>query len=84
MDYYKVLENYLTENGYDYGRMSGLDWARLIDSRIPVSRHRLNLTWGHHMVVAVLPEDEQEYWFDRAENEHLSAKELRDSIVKEG
>lgn len=48
-----------------------------VAQKFPVATRHSNLRWEHHQVVAGLPEDQQAHWFARAENEHLSAKQVR-------
>jgi hypothetical protein len=46
----------------------------------PVSRRRDTLSFGHHVEVAALPEDEQDVWLVRAEQLHWSCNKLRRAL----
>lgn len=48
-----------------------------VASRFEISRRRENLSWSHHDQVAALPQDQQEYWLDRAIAECLTRADLR-------
>lgn len=70
---------YALAAGLDAGTLSN---AKLVCSRIPVSRRHEGLSWSHHCEVALAFSDpaEIERWLARAETEKLSAADLRRSI----
>ena len=53
-----------------------LNWAWTCRS-IPRSRRRESLSFSHHVLVAPLELEEQAIYFDRAEAEGLSSRELK-------
>lgn len=67
----------LEETGFAYQTLANDKW---IAGQIEFSRRRENLTFSHHAEVAPLPPDAQQCWLDRAENEDLSVRELRQGI----
>lgn len=46
----------------------------------PVSRRRDTLSFGHHVEVAAIPEDEQDVWLARAEQSNWSRNRLRRAL----
>jgi hypothetical protein len=53
---------------------------KFVASHIPPERRRSTLSHGHHSAVAALPEAEQEYWLDKAEQGEWTRQELRDAL----
>lgn len=51
--------------------------AAYVASAVPPSRRREGLTWSHHAEVASKEPDEQVAYLERAQDEHLSVRELR-------
>lgn len=63
-------------------KLTGYDPQTLMNrvyvaSRFEISRRRENLSWSHHDQLAALPQDQQEYWLDRAIAESLTRADLR-------
>lgn len=63
-------------------KLTGYDPQTLMNrvyvaSRFEISRRRENLSWSHHDQVTALPQDQQEYWLDRAITECLTRADLR-------
>jgi hypothetical protein len=56
--------------------------AMWVCHKIPLSRRREELSFGHHQVVAPLPPEEQDYWLERAVKERLSVMKLRELVRK--
>jgi hypothetical protein len=48
--------------------------------RFDLSRRRSSLSFQHHAEVASLPQDEQEFWLDQAEQAMWTTKQLRNRI----
>lgn len=59
---------------YGYQTLLNCKW---LSSQIEFSRRRENLSWGHHLEVASLPPDQQDYRLDRAEREENKKDELK-------
>jgi hypothetical protein len=53
---------------------------KFVASRVPSSRRREHLEFGHHAEVAALEPQAQDYWLQRAEAEHLTVHDLRAEI----
>ena len=51
-----------------------------VAARVETSRRRERLAFGHHAEVASLEPAEQDRWLDRAEQESMSRKALRDAL----
>jgi hypothetical protein len=69
-------------------RVTGYDVQTLMNmvyvaSHIEHSRRREALSWSHHAEVACLSADEQDRWLDRAEQERLSVRCLRQELRRE-
>jgi hypothetical protein len=62
------------ETNLSYKTLRNYAW---VARKFPVSRRRDTLALQHHAEVAALPEDEQEFWLDRAERAGWSVAELR-------
>lgn len=54
-----------------------------VASRVPRSRRREEVSFTHHALVAPLEHLEQRHWLQRAVDERLSSRELRDAIAAE-
>jgi N6-adenosine-specific RNA methylase IME4 len=74
---YGTGEDTADQIGFAYQTCMDAAW---VADRVPFSRRRENLTFGHHKEVAAKSEREQEQWLDRAEREQWSANELRAKI----
>jgi hypothetical protein len=66
-------------------RITGYDVQTLMNmvyvaSRFDSARRRQNLSWSHHAELAALEPEQQDYWLDRAENERLSVRCLREEV----
>jgi hypothetical protein len=64
----------LDATDYQQTSLRNMKWVSNI---FDVSRRRDNLTWSHHMEVASLPQDLQEYWLAQCEQKLYSRNELR-------
>jgi hypothetical protein len=69
-------------------RVTGYDIQTLMNmvyvaSHIDPSRRREGLSWSHHAEVACLSPAEQDRWLDRAEEERLSVRCLRQELRRE-
>lgn len=66
-----------------FGRsMQGLTNLAYVSRKVPPSRRREGLTWGHHYEVAALEPDSQDAYLETALMQKLSARELR-TIIRE-
>ena len=63
-------------------RAHPLNWI-WVASRVPRSRRREELSFRHHVLVAPLELPEQRRWLQRAVDERLSSRELRDAMAAE-
>jgi hypothetical protein len=54
-----------------------------VASKVPRSRRREELSFTHHTIVAPLDLQAQQRWLERAVEERLSSRELRDAISAE-
>ena len=66
-------------------RVTGYDAQTLMNmvyvaSRIEPDRRRQKLSWSHHAEVVALSPADQDAWLERAEQEHLSVRCLREGI----
>lgn len=75
--YGETYSQALDETDYDDGTLRNSKW---VSSRIELSRRRDNLSFSHHQEVAQLQPADQEFWLDKAEEEHLSTRDLRHKI----
>jgi hypothetical protein len=64
----------LEETGLDYQTLRNYAW---VARKFEPSRRRAGLSMQHHAEVASLPEEEQDYWLDRAEEARWSRNMLR-------
>ncbi len=70
-------EEALQELGYELRSLQQFSW---VSEKIESSRRLENLDYSHHMEVAPLLPEEQDKWLNKAEQEHLSIRELREQI----
>lgn len=54
--------------------------AASVCAKVPVVLRRTSLTFGHHSVVATLPQSDQKKWLKQAEDEKLSVRALTELI----
>jgi hypothetical protein len=66
--------------GYDVQTLKNLVY---VAAHVEPSRRRDALSWSHHAEVVALEAAEQERWLDRAEQERLSVRCLREEIRRE-
>ncbi|MGV9385004.1 LmbU family transcriptional regulator [Nonomuraea sp. NPDC003707] len=67
----------IAETSLSYKTLRNYAW---VARKFPMSRRRDTLSLQHHAEVAGLPEDEQERWLTRAEEEGWSQRRLRKEI----
>lgn len=60
--------------GLNYQTLRNYAW---VARRFPLSRRRDKLSFNHHMEVAKLPVDDQDWWLDHASEQGWSVQELR-------
>lgn len=65
--------------GQEYGTLAN---EKYVSSHVETSLRSENLSFGHHKEVAPLIPEEQKYWLDKAEEEHLSVADLRHAIKR--
>jgi hypothetical protein len=70
-------------------RVTGYDRQTLMNmvyvaTRFDFSRRRENLSWSHHAQLAALEVEQQELWLNRALEEKLSVRDLRDLLQPAG
>lgn len=70
----------MEETGFEYGTLAN---DKYVANVIGLSSRNESLSFKHHVAVAPLEPEQQKEWLDRAEEEDLSARELRHQI-KEG
>ncbi|MEV6256972.1 LmbU family transcriptional regulator [Nocardia sp. NPDC051911] len=63
--------------GLDYQTLRNYAW---IANRFELTRRRPKLSFQHHAELASLPEDQQDYWLDRAEEGRWSRNQLRQYV----
>jgi hypothetical protein len=61
----------------DYQTLRNYAW---VARKIPFSRRREKLSFGHHAEVAALPEPEQEYWLRKAQELQWSRNQIRHEV----
>lgn len=81
LSYGEMYVQAVDENDLTYGSLRNVKW---VTNKIELSRRHDKLTFKHHSEVASLTNELQDYWLDRAEEEKLSANELRRLIKREG
>jgi hypothetical protein len=70
----------------DYMRARGIEQSKnwmWVAGKIPPHRRHINLSFGHHELVAKLEGGEQDKFLNLAENEGLTVRELRGKIREE-
>lgn len=77
----EMASQVMNDLGYDYQTLANFKW---VAGRIPVSRRRENLSFGHHVVVARFEPREQDHWLDKAEDGNWTRDELRRALADEG
>ena len=70
----------MAKDSVDDGEHGYIRNLKYVSSHVQLSRRRDNLLWAHHQEVAPLPEKEQDYWLDEAEENEWKVKELRNAI----
>ena len=60
--------------GYDVASLRNMAW---VAAQFDLSLRSDKLTWSHHVLLAPLESEEQQYWLDRAQEERLSVADLR-------
>ena len=81
-----VGDGYIERDRYDEAEaITGLSRATLwqdsyVAEKVPPKVRRGDLGFAHHKDVAALPAAEQTKWLERAANEGMSSKQLRDAI----
>lgn len=72
--YREVIE----ATGLDYQTIKNYAW---VCGKFDWSRRRDQLSFGHHAIVAALPQREQDSWLDLAERETLSVRALQAAVA---
>jgi hypothetical protein len=67
----------IADTSLSYQTLRNYAW---VARALPVSRRRDTLSFGHHIEVAALPEDEQDVWLARAEQLNWSCRKLRRAL----
>ena len=67
-------EQAIIDTSLGYKTLRNYAW---VARKLPVSRRRDTLSFGHHAEVAALPDDEQDVWLERTERLNWSRKQLR-------
>lgn len=80
MHYGEQYAQALSETDYDYGTLRNFKY---VASNVPLSLRNDNLSFDHHRAVAPLEPDEQAEWLAKAEQGHLTAKQLREQVGAE-
>lgn len=70
-------EQAIADTSLSYQTLRNYAWMA---RTFPMSRRRDTLSFGHHVEVAALPEDEQDVWLARAEQLHWSCNKLRRAL----
>lgn len=65
------------QTALDYQTLRNYVW---VAKSFPLSRRRLELSFGHHAEVAALSEPEQDFWLRKAEELGWSVKQLRQEV----
>jgi N6-adenosine-specific RNA methylase IME4 len=77
---YRKYVELMSKTNFEYGTLRNI---QSVAKKVDVSRRRDNLSFSHHIEVAALSPEKQTEFLDRAENEHLTRKELRNEIRKD-
>jgi hypothetical protein len=72
---YKVA---MKVTGYDEQTLMNMVW---VAGKIEISRRRENLSFSHHAEVAALEVEDQERFLDRAAQERLNVRQLRNEVA---
>ena len=67
----------IADTSLSYQTLRNYAW---VARRFPVSRRRDTVSFGHHVEVAALPDDEQDVWLARAERLNWSSAKLRRAL----
>jgi hypothetical protein len=67
----------ITDTSLSYQTLRNYAW---VARAFPMSRRRDTLSFGHHVEVAALPEQEQDLWLARAEQLNWSCNKLRRAL----
>lgn len=79
----QVLDPTEEERRADEGQAKTYREYQQVACRFVPARRRANLRFGHHHAVTyAMSDEEQDYWLDRADAEHLSVDKLRRKIRK--
>lgn len=70
-------EQAITDTSLGYQTLRNYAW---VARKVPASRRRDLLSFGHHAEVAALPDDEQDIWLARAEQLSWSRNRLRQGL----
>ncbi|MGH3540794.1 MAG: LmbU family transcriptional regulator [Mycobacterium sp.] len=70
-------EQAIADTQLGYQTLRNYAW---VARKIPMSRRRDTLSFGHHAEVAALPDDQQDSWFTRAEHLSWSCNKLRRAL----
>jgi N6-adenosine-specific RNA methylase IME4 len=79
--YGEMYAQAIDETDLSYGRLRNI---KFVASNIELSRRRDNLTFTHHEEVASLSSKEQDLFLNKASDENLSVRDLREAIRKSG
>lgn len=77
-----TFEKFMAEVRMDY-RKGTVRNCVFVCRRLPTSRRRERLSFGHHQAVASLEDERQEYYLDVAEQLNLSVLKLRNHIKED-
>lgn len=75
--YGEMYTQAIEETELDYGTLRNIKW---IASSVGLSLRNDNLSFNHHKEVAPLPPETQVLFLNKAVNENLSVRELRDEV----
>jgi N6-adenosine-specific RNA methylase IME4 len=75
-----MYDDIAEETGYDKGTLKNI---KAVSDNVESSRRRDNLGFSHHVEVAPLPPEKQELFLNKAVEENLSVRELREEIKKD-
>lgn len=70
-------EQAIADTSLSYQTLRNYAWAA---RKFPMSRRRDKLSFGHHVEVAALPDNEQDIWLARAEQLNWSSNKLRRAL----
>jgi hypothetical protein len=66
--------------GYDAQTLMNMTY---VASRFDASRRRGKLSWSHHAEIAAMEPEEQDHWLERAEQDRMSVRCMREGIRRE-